>query len=165
MTCTFRQGWVWFERTCIFSGIQFTKHFIEFVFVETNEVVRSDSNVILTRKTCGQRSSRVAGSKRRALAFCFSVRMWYVLLISICRGLQHTAIHCNTLQHSATHCNTHHISICRGLQQTATHCNTLQRSATHCNTLHHISICRGLQHTAIHCNTLQHTATHCIASQ
>jgi len=29
-----RQGWVLFEGTCVFTGIQFTKHFIEFVFVE-----------------------------------------------------------------------------------------------------------------------------------
>ena len=83
----FRQGWAWFERTSTFSGIQFTKRFIEFVFVETNKVVRSNTNVIMTRQTCGQRSSRVAGSKRRALAFCFPVRIWYyVFLISICRG-------------------------------------------------------------------------------
>ena len=75
MTCTFRQGWVWCEGTCEFSGIQFTKHFIEFVFVETNEVVRSNSNVILTRQNCGQRSSRVAASKRRVLACYFSVRI------------------------------------------------------------------------------------------
>ena len=36
-----RQGWYLFKRTCILNGIQFTKHFIEFVLVETNEVVRS----------------------------------------------------------------------------------------------------------------------------
>jgi len=64
-----RQGWVLFKRTCVFSGIPFTKHFIELVFVKTNEVVRSNSNVILTRQACGQRSSRVAGRKRGALAF------------------------------------------------------------------------------------------------
>jgi len=34
-----RQGWILLERTCEFSKIQFTKHFIEFVFVETNEVI------------------------------------------------------------------------------------------------------------------------------
>jgi len=48
------------------------KHFIEFVFVETNEVFRSNSNVILTQQTCGHGSSRVAERKRRALAFIFS---------------------------------------------------------------------------------------------
>jgi len=36
---------------------------------------RSNSNMILTRQTCGHRSSRVAGSKHRALAFYFSVRI------------------------------------------------------------------------------------------
>ena len=76
------QGSILLERTYEFAGIQFTKHFIEFIFVETNEVVRSNSNVILTRQTCGQRSSRVAGSKRRALAFYFSVQIWYMFLIS-----------------------------------------------------------------------------------
>jgi len=45
-----RQVWVLFERTCVFTGIQFTKHFIELVFVETNEkIVRSHAIVILTR--------------------------------------------------------------------------------------------------------------------
>jgi len=67
-------------------AIQFTKHSIEFVFVETNEVVRSNSNVILTRQTCGHRSSRVAVSRSQALAFYFFVRIWYIFLISICRG-------------------------------------------------------------------------------
>jgi len=38
------------------------------------------------RSTCGQHSSRVAGSRRRALAYYFSVRIWYVFLISICTG-------------------------------------------------------------------------------
>ena len=49
-------------------------------------MVRRNSNVILTRQTCGHSSSRVAGSKRRALAFSFSVRIWYIFLISKCRG-------------------------------------------------------------------------------
>ena len=71
-----------FKRTCILNGIQFTRHFSEFVLVETSKVVRSNSNVILTRQTCGQRLSRVAGS----LASCFSIRIWYVFLTSKCRG-------------------------------------------------------------------------------
>jgi len=33
-----------------------------------------------------ERKSNVAGSKRRALAFCFSVRIWYIFLVSICKG-------------------------------------------------------------------------------
>jgi len=59
-----RQGWVFSKRTCVFSGIQFTTHFIEFVVVETKHIVRSESNVILTRQTCGQRSGMAAGGKR-----------------------------------------------------------------------------------------------------
>jgi len=56
---------VLFEGTCVI-GIQFTKHFIEFVLVETNQLFGTCfvSNVILTRQTCGHRSSRVVGSKR-----------------------------------------------------------------------------------------------------
>jgi len=62
------------------------KHFIESVFVETNDLVRSGSNMILTRQTCGQHSSRVARSKRRALSWYLSVRIRHVFSISKCRG-------------------------------------------------------------------------------
>jgi len=64
-----KQGWVCSKRTCVFSGIQFTTHFIEFVVVETKQIVSSNSNVILKRQTCGQRSGMAAGGKRRAIAF------------------------------------------------------------------------------------------------
>jgi len=68
-----KQGSVWFERTCIFSGIQFTEPFIEFVFVEKDQLFGSNSNVILTQQTCGQRSSimlmMAVESKRGALPF------------------------------------------------------------------------------------------------
>ena len=74
------------QRTCVLSGIHFTRHFIEFVVVETKHIVSSKSNVILTRQTCGQRSGMAAASKHRALAFCFSVRICYLFLISKCRG-------------------------------------------------------------------------------
>ena len=53
--------------------------------VEKNQLVRSNLNVILTRQTCGHRWSKVAGSKGRALAFYFPVRIWYIFFISICR--------------------------------------------------------------------------------
>jgi len=66
------------KRTCVFSGIQCTKRFIEFVFVEMKELVSSNSNVISTRQTCGQHSGMAAGSKRR-------VRICYMLLILKCR--------------------------------------------------------------------------------
>jgi len=81
-----RQGWVLFKKMGVFTGIQFTEHFIEFYLVKTNQLFGSNSNAILTRQTGGKRSSRVAGSKRRALAFCFPVRIWYMLSISKCRG-------------------------------------------------------------------------------
>jgi len=42
-------------------------HFIDFFVVETKRFICSFANVILTRQTCGQRSSRAAESKRRAL--------------------------------------------------------------------------------------------------
>jgi len=76
-----------FERSCVFAGIQFTKHFIEFILVETKKLFRSNSNMILTRQTCGQHSGRVAGRKRRALAFCFPYELLIcsMFLISKCR--------------------------------------------------------------------------------
>ena len=79
---TLRQGWVLLKRTWEISEIQFAKHFIEFVLVETNEVVSCNSHVKLTRQTCGQRSSRVAGSKRRAIGNYCSIRIWYVFSVS-----------------------------------------------------------------------------------
>ena len=51
-----------------------------------NQIVSSDSNVISTRQTCGQRSGMATGSKRWALPFYFSARICYMLLISKCRG-------------------------------------------------------------------------------
>ena len=80
-----RQGWGLFERTCKFAGNQFTKRFIEFVLVETNLLFGSNSNVFLTLQACGHRSSRVAGLKRQALAFYFSVRIWYMFWILKCK--------------------------------------------------------------------------------
>ena len=59
-----RWGWVFFERTWILSGIQFTTHFNGFFVVETKRFVGSFVNVILTRQTCRERSSRAAESKR-----------------------------------------------------------------------------------------------------
>ena len=43
-------------------------------------------HVILTRQTCGQRSSKAAESKRRVLGYYFSKRICYMLLVSKCRG-------------------------------------------------------------------------------
>jgi len=75
-------GWVFLKRTRILSRFHFTKHFIEFVLVETNQVVGSNSNVILTRQT----SSMAAGSRYRAQAFVFCIQIWYMFPVSKCRG-------------------------------------------------------------------------------
>jgi len=64
---TLRWGWVFLERTRILSGIQFTMYFIDFFVVQTKRFVGSSLTAILTRQTCGQRSSRAAESKRRAV--------------------------------------------------------------------------------------------------
>ena len=79
-------GFEFLERTRILSGIQFTKHFVDFIVVETKKFVGSIVNVILTRQTCGQHSSMSAGSKRRALGKYVSVQICYVLLMSKCWG-------------------------------------------------------------------------------
>jgi len=64
---TLRWGWVFLERTRILSGIQFTTYFIEIFVMEMKRFVGSFVNVILTRQTCGQRSSRAAESKHRPI--------------------------------------------------------------------------------------------------
>jgi len=83
---TLRWGWVFLERMRILSGIQFTTHFIEIFVVETQRFVGSFVNVILTRQTCGQRSSRAAEIKRWALGNYFSKSICYMFLMSKCRG-------------------------------------------------------------------------------
>jgi len=55
--------------------------------VEAQWFVISTVNVILTRQTCGQRSSRAAESKRRALENDFSEWICYMFLASKCRGV------------------------------------------------------------------------------
>jgi len=52
---TLRKGWVRFETNVRIHGEQYTKYFIKFIFVETNQLFSSNLNVILTRQTCGQR--------------------------------------------------------------------------------------------------------------
>jgi len=54
--------------------------------VETKRFVGSTVNVILTRQICGQRSSKAAESKRRALGNYFPGRICYMFLISKFRG-------------------------------------------------------------------------------
>ena len=76
---------VFLEQTRILSVIHFTIHFIEIFVVETKRFVGSSVNVILTRQTCGQCSSRAAESKRRALGNYFYERIRYVFLTSKCK--------------------------------------------------------------------------------
>jgi len=70
----------------ILSGIQFTTHLIEIFVVETKPFVCSFVHVILTRQTCGQRSSKTAESKRRELGNHFVEQIYYMFLIPKCRG-------------------------------------------------------------------------------
>jgi len=86
-TAGFKEGLGFVKQTCKFSEIQITKRIIEFDFVETIKLVRSNSNVILTRQAFSHRSGRVAGSKHRALAFYFSVQICDMFFISICKGM------------------------------------------------------------------------------
>ena len=81
-----RWGWVFVERTRILCVIQFTTDFIDIFVVEMKRFVSSFGNVILTRQTCDQRSSRAAEGKRQALGNDFSERICYVFLVSKCRG-------------------------------------------------------------------------------
>jgi len=91
---------VFLERTQILSGIQFTTYFIDLFVVETKRFVDSFVHVILTRQTCGQRSSRTAESKRRALGNYFSERICYMFSISKCRGDRDLGL-CTTVHNSA----------------------------------------------------------------
>ena len=63
---------------------------------DNETIVGTFVNVILTRQTCGQRSSRAAKSKRQALGNCFSKRICYMFLISKCRGGRNLAL-CTSL--------------------------------------------------------------------
>jgi len=86
---SWRCGWVFLERTQILNWIQFTRHFTQFVVEETKRFVGSNVNVILTRQTCGQRSSMSAGSKRRALENYFYEQICHMFLVSKRRGDWH----------------------------------------------------------------------------
>jgi len=75
-------GWLFHERTRILSGIHFTRHFIEFVVVETKLFVGSNVTVILTRPVLDQ-------GYAKQTALCenyFDERICHLFLISKCRG-------------------------------------------------------------------------------
>jgi len=55
---------------------------LQIMVVETKQFVGSNVNVILTRQTCGQHSSRAAASKRRALENYFYDRICCMFWIS-----------------------------------------------------------------------------------
>jgi len=61
-------------------------HRIRCCALETKQLINSNVNAILTQQTCGQLPCTCAGSKRRALAFYFPVRIWYMFSESKCRG-------------------------------------------------------------------------------
>jgi len=92
-----RWGWVFLERTRILSGIQFTTYFIEIFVVETKRFLSSFVNVILTRQTCGQRSSRGAERKRRSIGNYFSERICYMFLLSKCRRDQDLGLYTSSV--------------------------------------------------------------------
>jgi len=61
--------------------MRLTRHFIEFIVVETKQLVGSNVHMMLTRQTCGQRSGMSAGGKHRALEKYFSERICYTFSI------------------------------------------------------------------------------------
>ena len=81
----FQGGVGYFSNERRFS-VEYSLQRISSIFVvETKRFVGSFVNVILTRQTCGLRSSRAAESKRRALGNYFSKRICYMFPISKCR--------------------------------------------------------------------------------
>jgi len=91
-----RWGWVFLEQMRILNGIKFTTHFKDFLVVETKRFVNSTISVILTCQTCGQRSSRAAQSKHRALGSYFSDEFairFYIFNIKMNRRLRSRSVH------------------------------------------------------------------------
>jgi len=73
-----RHGWVLFKWTCVFAVIQFTKHFIEFVLVETNQLFVRNSKASWRGKPAA--IARAGLLEANAECYFFPVR------ISKCRG-------------------------------------------------------------------------------
>ena len=55
-----KAGFASFQQRGTLGELQFAAPVIEFVFVETNRLLHSNANVILTLQKCGQRSSMAA---------------------------------------------------------------------------------------------------------
>jgi len=66
-----RCGWVFLERTQILSGIQFIRHFIDLIVVETKKIVGSNVIVILTRQHAASARARLweANAERQKIIF------------------------------------------------------------------------------------------------
>jgi len=78
----------------VISGIQFTKHFIEFVVGETNQLFGGNSNVNLTRQICGQRSGMAAGTPRPSGSILlFRTNLLYVPNIEMYRMVGSRSVH------------------------------------------------------------------------
>jgi len=79
--------WVGISRTNVDSQWNPVYSAFHRIFVvETKRFVCIFVHVILARQTCGQRSSKAAESKRRALGNYCSERICYMFLVSKCRG-------------------------------------------------------------------------------
>ena len=120
-----RAFWVVVERNCI----HFTTHFIECLVVETNRFVSSTVNVILTRQTSGQRSSRAAQSKRRALdlkiSFPRALRRY-----DLCSWSSHTPLQQTAILHGSSPRNSSENTTKHGPTPPPTHAHN---SSTHSN--------------------------------
>jgi len=81
-----RWGWVFLERTRILSGIQFTRHFIQFIVAGTKKFVGSNVNVILTRQNLEPALEHVCEKQRPSARKLFHEAICHMFLISRCRG-------------------------------------------------------------------------------
>jgi len=81
---------------CIFNGIQFTRHFIEFVVAEMKQIFRCNSNVILSRQTCGQRSGIGCGRQTP----CSSIRFFRANLLYVPNIEMYKRVGCRSVHNS-----------------------------------------------------------------
>ena len=75
---------------CIFNGIQFTR----LVVAEMKQIFRSNSNVILSRQTCGQRSGIGCGWQTLCTSIRFSrANLLYVPSIEMYKRVGCRSVH------------------------------------------------------------------------